>query len=115
MLNTDTLKAIRGALFIRRNTLKTNEITHHHTNEALVLIDSLLAGDTIAELWTVEDIQEAANMIYGVDALGVPNHLVSASDKRYALLLASNDHDDEVGISWDTLQMCLGQAEARNV
>lgn len=100
MINENTLKAMRGALFIRRQSLKDDDPATRANVDALALVDALLAGDTIASLWSLEDVYSLIDDDDDRDA-------VTEDEAREVLRFADSEHDASVGINWDVLNHWL--------
>jgi hypothetical protein len=139
MFSEHILKAIRGSLFIRKGTLPENSPEAHSTNQALALIDSMLRGDTIASLWTIEDVKSLRGecsveqisadgeddgltwyhcTTHNMDTLSDYNcekdgeSTLSDETARKVLKIADDKHDAEQGINWDVLRAHLDDLEA---
>jgi hypothetical protein len=90
---------MRGALFMRKSTLPAGDMLAD-TEQALALVDALLAGDTIASLWSVEDVQGLRD-----------DGTVDIDTARRVLKLAESEHDASIGINWETLGYWLDYVE----
>jgi hypothetical protein len=110
MLSENTLKAMRGALFMRAQSLGGIESQHTQdailmyegTHNALAFVDAMLRGDTIASLWSIEDVQGLAT-----DDDGEPDGSISVDEARKVLKLADSEHDASIGINWEVLEYHL--------
>lgn len=110
MLSENTLKAMRGALWLRAQSLggieKQNTqaaiLMYEGTQMGLHLVDAMLRGDTIANLWSIEDVQGLAT-----DDDGEPDGSISVDEARNVLKLADSEHDASIGINWEVLEYHL--------
>ncbi len=105
MFNQDTLKATIVALELREHQLKNlagMEQALAHTQRALLEVKSLERGDTMASLWTTDDV-------FGMceDWEGNTTIKITDSEARRVLSSAEHQHDAEIGINWDVLRDCL--------
>lgn len=110
MLNESTLKAMRGALFMRQGTLTKDTEAALGTTQALSLVDALIAGDTIASLWSVDDVYSLDDENFTDTGDYTGN--ITVEQAREVLRLAERKHDASIGINWDTLGYWL--EEVRN-
>lgn len=114
MLNEVNTKAIQFAIQYTLTHDKT--LTDDEKNvlrSGRDLFEQLVNGDTIASLWSVEDVQEAANQEHGYDDEDeeVPSHLVDEATARRVLKLCESEHDAEQGINWETIKHWLDYVE----
>jgi len=130
MLNEQTLKAIRGALWLRLQSTQSDTEMMASSEQAMALVDSLLAGTTIASLWSVDDVYEANGDCVieqiskdgeddGLTWFHCDTHDLDTLDTQFCeehppicteamaievLRLADHNHDANEGISWEVLK-----------
>ena len=138
MLNEDTLHAMKTALIMRANTQEENNPAKYANDNALALVNSMVNGDTIASLWSIEDVQSLRSEcrttqisadgeddgltwfhcdthdMDTLDEYSCENEGESTVDDdtaRKALACADRNHDAEQGINWDALRYALEAVE----
>jgi hypothetical protein len=129
---------MKAALTMRGNTQEDNNPAKLANDNALALVNSMLKGDTIASLWSIEDVQSLRSEcdIEQISADGEDDGLtwfhcdthdmdtldeyscenegestIDDDTARKALACAERNHDAEQGINWDTLRYALEAVE----
>jgi len=102
MLNEDQLKIAQRALdYLMANAdLTPNE--KYAAQCAYVKLDPFIDGDSIASVWSVEDVYSLHT-----DDDGEPDGSITPEQARAVLKAADNDHDANIGINWDVLEYHL--------
>ncbi len=105
MFNQDTLRATIVALEFRERQLANDpkmEQALAHTQRALLEVKSLERGDTMASLWTTDDVFGLCENWEGETTIKITD-----DEARRVLSYAEHQHDAEIGINWDVLRSCL--------
>src|SRR5258708_1215905 len=103
MLNEDQLKIARRALdYLMANADLTKDemVAAKH---AYVKLDPFIDGDSIASVWSVEDVY---SLITDEDGEPVEN-AITVEEARQVLKLVDRTHDATIGINWDVLEVGL--------
>jgi hypothetical protein len=111
MLNQNTLQAMAEALEMRGGLAELTPEQRYQNEYAAKLVQQLIDGDTIASLWTVEDVY---SLTYDDDFMfeaGKEPSDISLADARRTLKAAEEDHDATIGINWDVLRFHLENKE----
>lgn len=111
MLDRETAKFISANLNVRRQVLTGgNEDVLTKLNRSIDLMDAIARGDTIASLWSIEDVQSLRTDDDG-EVLAPDQGGVSDETAREVLRLADHNHDATIGINWDVLECHLDDVE----
>lgn len=102
LFTTSELKAIRGALFIRTQSLPEGNELIEPSKSALRTVDAMLAGDVVASPWWIDDVKSLTEDYEGNDTTKVTD-----AEARAVLAAAVENHDASIGINWDVLQCLL--------
>lgn len=107
MLNKDTINAIIHALERQARVLHESNNPNAAqaigwTKQAMSLVKAIERGDTIASLWSVEDVYSLCEDFDGNQTITLKDH-----EARRVLALAEENFDAEQGINWDTLRYQL--------
>lgn len=104
MINEQVLEVIHAALMRYANTggLDNRPERKLAWERAEALVGALKTGDTIASLWSVDDVYALS-----LNDDGEPDGSISVEEAREVLKRAENRHDAEVGINWDGLRYHL--------
>lgn len=108
MLNERTLKALNTALLCHRNVNSQLDNwppeNKRPFEDAQSVVTALLDGDTIASLWSIEDVFA----VMFPDEDGTRGHTDDEiAEAREVLELADREHDATVGINWGVLEAHL--------
>lgn len=104
MINESLLNILQAALkeYEYSGKLETEEITNFE--RARGFIQSLQDGNTIASIWSVEDV---FSLMFPEDD-GTRGHTNDELETARAVLRSADEnHDATIGINWDTLQFHL--------
>ncbi len=103
MLNEDQLKIAQRALdYLMANAdLTKDEMAA--AKHAYVKLDPFIDGDSIASVWSVEDVY---SLITDEDGEPVEN-AITVGEARQVLRLVDRTHDATIGINWDVLEVGL--------
>lgn len=112
MINEHTLKALGTALLAHKNANgqyenwpEENRLPFEQASE---LVQALKSGDTIASLWSVEDVYSLST-----DEDGEPDNSITTEEAREVLRLADSEHDATIGINWDVLETHLDYVRSK--
>lgn len=110
MFDKTTATIIVKALEAYKTADTTSELMRER---ALGEMRNIASGDTIASLWSIEDVQEAANLQYGYedDGQDIPSHPITDQVARDVLEASERNHDATQGINWDTLAYWIDEVE----
>lgn len=110
MLNETMLNTITQALAIARENAEFDDDKDFEANLTYAdnFIKALKDGDTIASLWSLEDV---FSLMFPEED-GTRGHTDEEIAKARRVLKAAEDnHDATIGINWDTLQYHLDEDE----
>lgn len=108
MLDKEMAKVIASHLRVRKATLENSKNTEVllQLDRAINLMDDIFRGDTIASLWSVEDVL-SLTQDEDYDGDRVDTSDITLEQAREVLERTDRKHDATIGINWDVLQANL--------
>lgn len=111
MLNEDELKITQQALdtYLVENHHDMTESERTAAKRAYNKLDAFIDGDSIAIIWTIEDVKDLST-----DDDGQPDGTISDQEARDTLRLADSEHEADCGINWGILEEYLNSVRETN-